>query len=123
MRASILSFATLATLAGCVAHQPTATTALTYCIQSNITQNGKVVGAPTIQAVAGKTASIIVDGTTPFSMLITATPEAEDRVRLAADITTNGGHIAPTLVVQEGKQATVSNDTVSWAVTTSRCDG
>ncbi len=122
MRISIPSLAVLMLLAGCAAHAPKAPP-LAYCINSSITQDGKTVGAPMIQAIPGKTASIIVDGTTPFSMLLTATPEGDNRVRLVADITTNGGHLAPTLVVREGKKASVSNDIITWAVTTSRCDG
>ena len=123
MQASTFPFAALMLLGGCAAAESNIRKPLTYCINSTITQNGKTVGAPVIQASAGQTASIIVDGTTPFSMLVTATPEPGARIRLVADISTNGGHIAPTMVVREGKAATISNENLTWTATTTRCEG
>ena len=123
MHLSIFSLAALLLLGGCATSESNTAKPVTYCINSSITQNGKTVGAPVIQAMAGQTASIIVDGTTPFSMLVTATPETGGRIRLVADISTNGGHIAPTMVVREGKAATISNENLTWTATTTRCEG
>jgi hypothetical protein len=77
-----------------------------FTVKAKIYDNNKLVSAPTFMVDPNKEASISIDDLYTFS--ITLTPVDDSTVGLATELELGGERIAPSLVVELGKEATIN---------------
>ena len=77
-----------------------------FTVNAKIFNDKKLIGSPTLVVNSSKEASISVDDLYSFSL--TLTPVNDSTVNLATELELGEDHIAPSLVVELGKEATIN---------------
>lgn len=92
----------------------------TYKVSATLSHAGEVIGSPTALVRADEPASVSVSGEGGYTFSFTVSELAPDEIRVAANVSTVHGDMAPTLVVRPGKTATVASGELTLALTVSR---
>ena len=77
-----------------------------FTVNAKIFNDKKLVGSPILVVNSNKEASISVDDLYSFSL--TLTPVDDSTVNLTTELELGEDHIAPSLVVELGKEATIN---------------
>ena len=89
-----------------------------FIVSAKIYDNKNLIGSPTLVVEPNKEASFKVDDLYSFSL--TLTPVDDSTVSLATELELGGEHIAPSLVVELGKEANINIGGKEFSVVVSK---
>jgi hypothetical protein len=94
-----------------------------YAVSAKLSHQGKVFAEPSAVVRNGEPASIQVTGPSGYTLALTVTELAADKIQVAAAVDSPHGRIAPTVVVRPGVPASISVGEVGLSLTVSRGGG
>jgi len=97
-----------------------ATTPASYEVSATLSHAGKSFATPSAIVRADKPASIEVSGADGYKLTLTVTDLAPDKIKVAANLDSSHGAMAPTVVVRPGQPGSVTVGDLSLTLTVSR---
>lgn len=94
-----------------------------YKVSATLSHAGKPFATPTATVLAGHPARVGVSGTNGYTLSLTVTQLAADRIQVAAGVDSAYGTMQPTVVVHPDQPTTVSAGDLRLEVTVSPSDG
>ena len=89
-----------------------------FIVNAKFYDNKNLIGSPTLVVNSNEEASVSVDNS--YSFALTVTPIDDSTVSLATDLKLGGKHMAPSLVVELGKEASINIDGKELSVLVSK---
>lgn len=89
-----------------------------YAITAKVTQNGVVLGEPSMLVEPGTTATVSVDGAGAYNLALNVKPTItdDDRALVDAELRTREENVSSSMVVELGEPATISIDDVDLVI-------
>ena len=95
----------------------TAAAADTYKVSAQLSHQGRVFASPVVVAHEGEPAKISVRGENGYTLQLTVVPAPEGKLSVAANLKSSLGDMAPAVVVEPGKQASMSVGDMAMSIT------
>ncbi|MFL6585710.1 MAG: hypothetical protein ACJ8GV_02335 [Luteimonas sp.] len=94
-----------------------------FAVSAKLTSAGQTFAEPSAVVLAGSPASIEVAGSDGYTLVVTVSEIAGDQIRIAADLDSSHGSMAPTIVVRPGEPASVWVGDLGLELTVRRSGG
>ena len=89
-----------------------------FVVNAKFYVNKNLIGSPTLVVNSNEEASVSVDNSYSFALIVT--PIDDSTVSFATDLKLGGKHMAPSLVVELGKEASINIDGKEMSVLVSK---
>jgi len=93
-----------------------------YEVSAKLTYANQAFAEPSAVVRANKSASIEVTGPDGYTLTLTVTDMAPDKIQVAANLDSSHGSMAPTVIVRPDQPASVSAGDLGLELTASRGD-
>ena len=94
-----------------------------YAVSATLSHQGKVFAAPPAVDRNVEPASVQVSGPTGYTLVLTVTELAADKIEVVAAVDSAHGNIAPTVVVRPGVPASITVGEMGLSLTVNRSGG
>lgn len=95
------------TLVLCLAASSGASASGRYAVSAELTHQGKAFASPTAIVRSGEPATMHVSGQNAYTLALTVKEASAGRIEVAADVDSQHGKMAPTVVVEPSVPASV----------------
>ena len=89
----------------------------TYQVSVKLSHQGEVFASPVVVAREGEPAKMSVGGEKPYSLQLTVIPAPDGKLSIATVLESPLGDMAPTVVIEPGKQASMSVGGMAMSLT------